>query len=125
MTSTNKFILVAEDDVFYGDIFKTKLTKEGYDVEVATNGEEALKIARGRKPDLMLCDLIMPIKDGFETVKEMKADSKLKSVKILVLSNLGQEADIERAKKLGADEYFVKSDLSIQQMIEKVRKYVA
>ena len=117
----NKFILVAEDDRFYANIYNTRLTREGYDVVVASDGEQALKIARDRKPDLILLDLILPVKDGFETLEELRADNELKNVKVVVLSNLGQEADVQRVKKLGVEAYLVKTDLSIQEMIDKVK----
>lgn len=122
MNEATKFILVAEDDKFYGNIFKTKLTKEGYEVIVAVNGQEALTAAKAKKPDLILCDLIMPVMDGFETLKALKADPVLKTVKVLVLSNLGQDADIEKAKALGADDFFVKADLSIQDVVAKIKE---
>lgn len=124
--STNKkFILVAEDDKFYANIYKMKFSKEGFDVEVAGNGEEALKIARQRKPDLILLDLIMPIKDGFETLKELKSDANLKAIKVVVSSNLGQEEDMKKAKELGALDYLTKVGMSIQEMTDKVKGYLA
>lgn len=119
-----KFVLVAEDDKFYSDVFKTKLGKEDFDVVVAADGAEALKLARERKPDLMLLDLIMPVKDGFETLKELRADQELKDVKVVVLSNLGQDADVKKAKDLGANDYLVKTNISISEMIAKVKSYL-
>jgi len=122
--STKKYVLVAEDDKFYGNVYKTKLAKEGYDVAVAADGVTALKLARERKPNLILLDLVMPIKDGFETLKELKADSSLKDVKVIVLSNLGQDEDIKKAKALGAVDYVVKANVSIQQMMDMIKKYL-
>lgn len=121
---TKKYILVAEDDAFYGNVFKTKLTKEGYEVVLATDGEQAIKQIKERKPDLMLLDLIMPVKDGFTTLSELKSDPDLKNIKVIVLSNLGQDEDIAKAKTLGADDYFVKTNISIQEMVDKVKQYV-
>lgn len=122
--SVKKFVLVAEDDKFYGNVYKTKLTKEGYDVAVAGDGVSALKLARERKPNLILLDLVMPIKDGFETLKELKADSALKDIKVIVLSNLGQDEDIKKAKSLGAVDYVVKANVSIQQMMDMIKKHL-
>lgn len=119
-----KYILVAEDDKFYANIYKTKLAKEGYEVVVAGDGAQALKLARQKKPDLILLDLVMPIKDGFETLKELKADANLKSVKVVVLSNLGQEEDIKKAKELGAQDYLVKTNVSIGQMMSKIKSFI-
>jgi len=118
------YILVAEDDRFYANIYKTKLAKEGYEVVVTGDGVQALKVAREKKPALIILDLIMPVKDGFETLKELKADAVLKSVKVVVLSNLGQEEDIEKAKDLGAADYLVKTNLSITEMMEKIKGYL-
>ena len=119
-----KYILVAEDDKFYANIYRTKLTKEGYEVVVVGDGAQAIKLARQKKPDLILLDLVMPVKDGFETLKELKADANLKSVKVIVLSNLGQEEDIKKAKELGAVDYIVKANVSIGQMMSKIKSFI-
>jgi len=124
LISEKKYILVAEDDAFYSQIFKTKLEKEGFDVIVVGDGVQTLEAVRERKPDLILLDMIMPVKDGFETLEELKADEKLKDIKVVVLSNLGQEEDIQRAKKLGASSYFVKSNLSIQEMVKHIKNFL-
>jgi len=123
-TSKNKFVLVAEDDKFYGQIFKTKLGKDGVDVVVATDRAKALKAARERTPNLILLDLVMPVKDGFETLQELKADANLKNVPVIVLSNLGQDSDVEKAKKMGAKDYLIKSNVSIQEVVEMAKKYL-
>ena len=122
--TNKKTILVAEDDSFYSNIYKFKLNKEGFDVQTANNGDEALKLAKEHKPDLILLDLIMPIKDGFETLKELKLDPALKDVKVIVISNLGQDEDITRTKELGAQDYLVKANMSIQEMMDKVKSYL-
>jgi DNA-binding response OmpR family regulator len=115
-----KLILVAEDDLFYAKIYETKLTSEGFDVEVVPNGDEALKHINERKPDLLLLDLIMPIMDGFQVLESIKNNDKYKDLKIIVLSNLGQEEDIKKAKSYGVNDYLVKADISIQDLIKKV-----
>jgi len=119
-----KFILVAEDDQFYANIYKAKLAQEGYQVVVSEDGNQTLKAARERKPDLILLDLIMPVKDGFETLKELRADRNLKDVKVVVLSNLGQEEDIKKVKDLGVLDYLVKTNIPIQSVVEKIRQYL-
>lgn len=120
-----KSILVAEDDKFYANIYKAKLTREGYDVIIAEDGEKTLEAAREKKPDLILLDLIMPVKDGFETLKELRADEKLKDIKVIVLSNLGQEEDIKKVKDLGIVDYLVKTNVSIQKVVDKVKEHLA
>lgn len=120
-----KKILVIEDDQFYSSIFQRKLTKEGFEVHTAADGEQGIAQAKEIKPDLILLDMIMPVKDGFETLKELKADQNLKDINVIVLSNLGQENDIASTKTLGAVDYIVKANMSVQEMVEKIRKYIA
>lgn len=115
------YVLVVEDDAFYANIYKTKLAKEKIEAQIVGNGNEAIKAARVRKPGLILLDLIMPGKDGFETLADLKADPMLKDVKVIVLSNLSQEEDVRRVKELGAAEYLVKANVPIQQVVEKVK----
>jgi len=119
-----KVILVAEDDIYYANIYKVKLTKEGFDVVIAANGDWAIKLARQKKPDLVLLDLIMPVKDGFEFLKEIKKDPILAKTKIVVLSNLGQEEDIKKAREYGIDGYFIKTNVSIQELVSKIKMFV-
>lgn len=119
-----KFILIAEDRKFYANTFKLKLTQEGHEVVIADNGDEALKMALERKPDLMLLDLMMPEKSGFETLEELKADPQLKDIPVIVMSNLAQEGDIDKVKTLGAIDYVVKANTSLQEAIEKVKSYL-
>lgn len=120
-----KYVLVVEDDPFYGNIYKTKLSKEKIAAEIAHNGNEALKIAREKKPSFILMDLIMPEKDGFQALAEFKADPVLKDIKIVVLSNLSQEEDIQRVMDLGAAEYLVKANVPIQQVVAKIKENLA
>lgn len=119
-----KLILVAEDDLYYANIYKIKLAKEGYESIVVGNGEWALKFARERKPDLIILDLVMPVKDGFETLKEIRQDENLKDMKVLVLTSLGQEEDAKRAKELGADGYLVKTDIAIADLMKKIKEQI-
>lgn len=116
-----KFILVAEDDKYYARVYQLKLAKENFDVQVVKNGAEAVEAAKARTPDLILLDLIMPVQDGFETLRQLKADKKLAAVKTIVFSNLGQDDDMRRAKELGADDYLVKANISVQEMVEKIK----
>lgn len=119
-----KSILVVEDDKFYSNIYKVKLTKEGISARLASNGDEAIKLAREEKPDLVLMDLIMPGKDGFETLKAFKADDDLKDIRVIVLSNLSQEEDRRRVMELGALEYIVKANISLHDMVDRIRTYL-
>lgn len=122
-SKTSPRILVAEDDTLYAKVYKNKLTKEGYEVTVVGNGVEALKQAKLIMPDLMLLDLIMPEMDGFEVLKKIKEDAATKKIRVIVMSNLGQDSDIAKAKELGAEEYFVKTNMSIMDLMDKIKSY--
>jgi len=120
----NKYVLVVEDDPFYSKIYKTKLAKEKIDSEIVSNGNEAIKAVQKLRPGLILLDLIMPGKDGFETLAELKADPAMKDISVIVLSNLSQEEDIKRIMDLGATEYLVKANVPIQEVVEKVKHHL-
>lgn len=120
-----KRVLVVEDDKAYANIYRVKLQNEGFDIIMAMNGDEALMLAAAEIPDLILLDLIMPVTDGFQVLETIKSQQKLKKIPIVVFSNLSQEEDIERVKKMGAAEYFIKANLSIHEMVSKVRAYLS
>ena len=115
-------LLVAEDDQFYANLYRTKLEKEGFGVIVASNGTQTIELLKKNNPDLIILDLVMPELDGFEVLKKIKEEKDIRSVPVIVLSNLGQEEDIERAKALGVFKYIIKSNVSIHQMVESVEE---
>lgn len=116
-------ILLAEDDQFIARAYKDGLEQAGFEVVAAVDGVETVKKIRSEKPDLLLLDLVMPIKSGFGVMEEIKADETIK-VPVLVLSNLSQESDIKKSKELGAIDYIVKSNISMKEVIEVVKKYL-
>lgn len=122
MNTKNK-ILLAEDDRAISRVYAGGLTHSGFEVTVAANGAEVLEKIRADRPDLVLLDLMMPIKNGFEVLEEMRKDNDLKDIPVIILSNLGQESDMERSKALGITDYLVKSDLSMKELIERVRAH--
>ena len=115
-------ILVVEDETFLVKIYAVKLKKEGYDVSIANDGEEAVRLAADVHPDLILLDLILPKMNGFEALEKMRANEVNKQTPVIVLSNLGQEEDIKRAEALGADGYLVKANFSIQDIVAKIKE---
>jgi CheY-like chemotaxis protein len=119
-----KTLLLVEDDPFLSSLLKTRLMNEGFTVLYAADGEEALKILRDKKPDLMLTDLILPKKSGFEVMEAIQTDPQLNHVPIIIISNLGQDADIQRGKELGAIAYFVKAKTSIDNLVQQTKKYI-
>jgi DNA-binding response OmpR family regulator len=117
-------ILVAEDDKFLANAYRVKLTKGGFEVQIAQDGQEALSAMKTAKPSLVLLDLMMPVKDGFATLTEMKKDPELKNIPVIIASNLGQKEDIDRGMGLGAVDYVVKSDLSLDTLIQKIKGFI-
>ncbi|HZE87147.1 MAG TPA: response regulator [Methylomirabilota bacterium] len=115
-------ILVGEDDKFLGKVFLAKLSAAGFDVTLAENGQEVLEKARLKKPDLLLLDLIMPVKDGFETLQELRADPNLKDIKVIITSTLQQPEDLAKTKQLGASGYLNKED--IHAIVQNVQKFL-
>ena len=117
-----KKILVIEDDKFLRRVYESKLPKEGYLVVSAVDGQEGIDKMKAEVPDLVLLDLIMPKKTGFDVLLEVRQIKNLAKIPILVLSNLGQEEDIERSKKLGATDFLIKSNMSIKEILEKIKQ---
>lgn len=115
-------VLLVEDDRFLRKAADARLRQAGYTVLTAVDGEEALRLARAERPDLILLDLIMPKIQGFEVLRELKQDPATAPIPVVVLSNLGQERDMEQALKLGAHAYFVKAHLSLQALVERVQE---
>lgn len=116
-------ILLIEDDEFIGRAYKDGLTRAGFDVSWASDGQEGLEQIKALKPDLVLLDLVMPVKNGFEVLEELKAQPNLK-VPVIILSNLGQDSDVKKAKVLGAQDYLIKTNVSMKEIIDKVEKYL-
>lgn len=117
-------ILLAEDDKFISRAYTDGLTRSGYEVIPVTDGDEAVKKAKELIPDIILLDLIMPIKNGFEALEEIKSDSKIKDIPVIILSNLGQDTDIKKGRDLGAVDYLIKSDYSMSEVIRKINKHL-
>ncbi len=117
-------ILIAEDDKFLANAYRVKLTKAGFEVKIAANGEEAVEALKEFEPDIMLLDLVMPKKDGFSVLEDLRNDEKWKNLPIIVASNLGQQEDVDKAKKLGANDYVVKSNESLQNILDKIAQHI-
>ena len=117
-------VLVIEDDVFLIKAYEALLTNFGFHVEGTSNGMEAIEYLKKTRPDIILLDLVMPRMDGFDFLEEMQKKSEWKKIPIVVVSNLGQESDRDRSLKLGAVEYIVKSDFSLQQTVDLISKHL-
>jgi two-component system, OmpR family, alkaline phosphatase synthesis response regulator PhoP len=115
-------VLVVEDDKFLISAYRAKLTKVGFEVQMAGDGVEALEVLKTFRPDIILLDLVMPRKDGFMTLEEIKQQPELKSIPVIVASNLGQKEDLDKALGLGATDYIIKSDLSMDSLVELINR---
>ena len=116
-----KTILIVEDDKFLRELIAQKLTKEGYPLSEAIDGEDGIKKIKEEKPGLVLLDLILPGIDGFEVLSQMKEDPSVSSIPVIILSNLGQKEDVEKGLKLGAVDYLIKAHFTPGEIIEKIK----
>jgi len=115
-----KKILLTEDEKYLIEIYETKLKQAGYEVTVDETGEKTFELAAGKKPDLILLDLLLPKADGFELIKRLKKSPATKKLLVYALSNLGQNGEIKKGLEFGADGYLVKSDLTPAQLVADV-----
>jgi len=113
-------ILIAEDDNFLANAYRVKLSKAGYEIKIASDGQETIDSLETFTPDLILLDLIMPVKDGFVVLEELKKNDKWKNIPVIVASNLGQKEDIDKSMLLGAADYIVKSDMHISDVLVRI-----
>jgi len=118
-------ILLVEDDKFLRKAAEVTLKRQGFDVLTAQDGEAGLELAREAMPDLVLLDLIMPKMQGFQVLGHLKADRKTASIPVIVMSNLGQDSDVQRAIDAGASAYVVKSNTALQSLVDTVREILA
>ena len=117
-------ILIIEDDPYLSEMYKMKFELEGYIVLVARDGQEGVDSAFTTKPDIILLDLVMPIKDGYHVIKELKENDKTKAIPVLVLSNLGQVDEIKKAMNDGAEKYLIKANITPEQLLKEVRSFL-
>lgn len=118
-------ILVVEDDKFLRELFVRKMFNEGFDVESAVDADQAFDVLKNRKPQIILLDLILPGVDGFEILTQIKADSNLKDIPVMVISNLGQKEDIDRAMELGAVDFLIKANYTLDEIIGRVLRVLS
>ncbi|HLC89806.1 MAG TPA: response regulator [Patescibacteria group bacterium] len=122
MTSERKKILIIEDDKSLVKLFAESLDQKKFQVFMAIEADEGLDKAIQEKPDLIILDIMLPGKNGFQCLKELKDQPKTKKIPVIVLSNLGQAEEIRRGLDLGAIDYLVKADFQIDEVIEKIDK---
>ncbi len=115
-----KKILVIEDDIFLRKVINKKLSKEGYDVIEAIDGEKGLKAIKEEKPDLVLLDIILPEMNGFEVLAKMKKESTLSKIPVIILSNLGEKKEVEKGLKMGAKDYLIKAHFTPGEIMDRI-----
>lgn len=116
-----KTILIVEDDTILRDLISQKLKKANYDIVEAVDGEEGLKKAKEKKPDIILLDLILPGIDGFGVLEQIKKDPEIDKIPVVILSNLGQKEEIEKGMSLGATDFLIKAHFTLSEIVEKIK----
>jgi len=115
-------VLLVEDDTFLANIYKTKFDMEGFKVSVSENGEEGLADAKKKKPDIILLDILLPKMDGFTVLENLKKDSTVKDIPVILLTNLGQKDDVSKGLEMGAVDYLIKAHFKPSEVVDKVNK---
>ncbi|HRH22977.1 MAG TPA: response regulator [Candidatus Paceibacterota bacterium] len=118
-------VLWVEDDKFLRNMIDQRLAPTGADLVSVTDGAKALETIKSYIPDIIMLDLLMPNVDGFEILKLVKSDDSVKHIPVLVLSNLGQKEEVERCKKLGAEDFIIKATIGLDDIIPRIRAVLA
>jgi len=117
-----KKILIIEDEKMLADMYALKFSKEGFQVIQANNGVPGLELAKREKPIIILLDIILPKKDGFAVLKELKEDPAVRDIPVILLTNLGQDEDIKKGINLGASGYLIKANFTPGEIVTKVKE---
>lgn len=118
-------VLIIEDDLLIQRMYQKIFAFEGYDVKIASNGQEGLEIIKSDKPTIVLLDVMMPVLNGMEVLTKLKEDPDTKSIPVIMLTNLAGEKDAETALSKGAVKYIVKSDFDPKQVVDMVKEILA
>jgi DNA-binding response OmpR family regulator len=124
-TSKLKRILLVEDDDALANVYVTRLQAEGFDVRRVANGEDALASALSYRPDLVVLDVMMPKVSGFDVLDILRNTPETANLKIIMLTALSQDSDKERAESLGADDYLIKSQVVIADVVDRIKHHLA
>lgn len=117
-------VALIEDDQFLARVLIFRLNQEDFEVVSVDNGAEAFDAVKKENPDIVLLDLLLPKKNGFEVLQELKLDSSTNNIPVVILSNLGQQTDIDRGIELGAVDYLVKANFSIKDVVSKIKEHL-
>jgi len=119
-----KKILIIEDDEFFRELIAKKLHNSGFEFSMSINGRDGIEKVKEEKPGLVFLDVLLPDVDGFEVLSKIREDKEISSTPVIILSNLGQKEDLDRGLKLGATDYLIKAQIDIDEIIEKIKKYI-
>jgi len=122
--SAHPKILLVEDDTFLAGMYVTKLSLEHFQVTLATDGRQGVKMAKDEKPDLVLLDIVLPKLDGFQVLSAIRKDPGTAKIPVILLTNLGQKSDVDRGLALGANDYLIKAHFLPSEVIAKVKKLI-
>lgn len=117
-------VLIIEDEQFLCRLLVKKLGSSGFAVHVALDGENGLKVVQRKLPDIILLDILLPGIDGFEVLRRLKSNVNSKGIPVIIISNLSEARDIDKAKQNGATDYLIKAQSSPQQIVDKVRECI-
>lgn len=121
-SNTKRKILLIEDDSFLAGMYQTKLNLEGFDVKLAGDGKQGIKMIKSEMPDLVLLDIILPGVTGFEILKKIKKEPATKNIPVILLTNLGQKDDVTKGIELGANDYLIKAHFMPSEVVEKIKR---
>ena len=125
MTNDGPTVYVIEDDAFLRSLEITKLQEAGYNAQGYGDGESGMNALWDQMPDLLILDLLLPKMHGFEILEKIRANPKMKSLKVIIFSNLGTTEDIKKGKSLGVDMYLIKASFTLDELLQKVKEYLA
>ena len=120
----NRKILIIEDDIFLAELLIGDLKQTGIDLDLVPDAEKAMEKIKENQPDLIILDIILPGMSGFEFLANIKANKKLSSIPIIILSNLGQKSEIEKGMKLGAQAFLVKANFELDELVQRIQEAV-
>lgn len=121
MTDSKKILLI-EDDVFILGLLSDKFRQNDFEVDIAKDGEKGIEFLKSHRPDAILLDILLPKINGFEVLRQIKSSPVLAGIPVIIISNLGQKEEIEKAKQLGADDYIIKANFTTNEIVQKLNK---
>lgn len=124
MPNQQSTVLLIEDDKSLIEMYQLRFQEDNFNLLLAEDGAAGLELARTKQPDIILLDIMLPKMDGFAVLTEIKKAEATKNIPVLMMTNLAQQADIDKGKQLGADDYIIKSSLTPSQVSAKIKTFL-